>query len=253
MYVQAGTMGHGWAFNKKGKLLGYAFGSDATTEHECGYASIRDDFGVELKELGIEGRRIQTIPSSVQRLEDLGDVYLIFNLNWDQSSLPPSELVYRTDWESLDRRERTTASAWSDTAFAIRSTGKDIPYLEELWKHLQAKNLALTSRSNGFMAAGLQLSIVSRFPRDENRKWIAKEREELALKEAWTKESAGLEDLLREKGLRWFHLGKTPHRGKDGVLRVLLNPFNQRTYRQGYYSVSELKQWAEGKGPVVQQ
>ncbi|MBP9819936.1 hypothetical protein KBC79_04325 [Candidatus Woesebacteria bacterium] len=59
--------------------------------------------------------------------------------------------------------------------------------------------------------------------------------------------------LLKESGKSWFSLQPSKFTYDPQTMRVtfLLNPFNQRAYNFGWYTLDELRLWAVNQGPVM--
>ncbi len=60
-----------------------------------------------------------------------------------------------------------------------------------------------------------------------------------------------LKKELRDSGKEWFSLESWRYQQENGKLLFWLNPFEQDIYGAGWYSLDELSQWLNDKGPVI--
>lgn len=58
--------------------------------------------------------------------------------------------------------------------------------------------------------------------------------------------------FLKKKKKDWFFLGD-PKKFDDGTWHFWLNPCEQNIYESGWYTLEELKQWGDEKGPIIKQ
>lgn len=56
--------------------------------------------------------------------------------------------------------------------------------------------------------------------------------------------------VLKKKKKDWYFLG-SPRKNEEGVWRFWLNPSQQHIYEAGWFTLEELKQWANDEGPVI--
>jgi hypothetical protein len=77
--------------------------------------------------------------------------------------------------------------------------------------------------------------------------WKDTDREHQLLQKA--KRDSGIEGILRRAGRKYFAL--SPRLDKDGTIVYWLNPYDDDKAKPGWYSLQELKDWAEGRGRVV--
>lgn len=243
-----GTMGKIGVLKFKGQVIGLSFGADASTEHEVGIRPIRTAFGIDLKELGIEGHRVHEVPPMT--VEDDGtEVTLLYGAR--RGPHVDNALQYPRSWQKDGTRSKDDlVCAWDESSFGIRARGAHRESVLELKAALEAKDAALLLTSQ-FLCSGFNLLIVSRFPVAWNKKWVQEQKTARQLLAQW--DDSGVEQLLRDAGKRWFSLGHRVIKDDKGVLRTWLNPMDQSTYSAGWFSFDELRQWADDKGPVILQ
>ena len=64
-------------------------------------------------------------------------------------------------------------------------------------------------------------------------------------------ESTGLEAYLKSRGKRWFALSPRWANDEKSGVRFWLNPQEQQKYSAGWFTVDELREWADERGPVI--
>ena len=225
-----------------GEVVGIAFGSDATTEHECGIGPIMDAFdrrshkSPTIKQklmrkpgdriFGIEARRIHRCPEL--RFEDDGhDAILTYGFSGDFESLRGIKLRF----SDIIEEKRNLACAWSDSSFGIRARGPMRPHLLMVKELLESKRAAILL-SDLWLMRGFNILDATKFPDDMNEKWITKERKDHELHQLW--EDSGIERELKAAGLQWFSLGSRVIQDDEGTLRTWLNPpISRRTTSAG--------------------
>lgn len=151
----------------------------------------------------------------------------------------------------------TLATAWDEGSFGIHVIGLgQVNQLKELYKAIQEKDLAIWLGGGGvFQNAGLCLGIVSRVPADQAETMRAADEDRFHLLEATKK--IGLAEELTKKGLRWFALSPKWAKEKfQGTAETayevvyFLNPMEQHQNNSGWFTVEQLREWADGKGPI---
>lgn len=271
-----------------GVLIGINLGADHTAEHEFGIASLKADFGftgvshlkfgfgkdkalVDRKRVGVTARTITHGGENVI----LGKVgvrtMLIYNgrngrhyyeqdgkdwfKTWTDNELHLSKAYKYGSYES---EAQIMAAAWSDRTFGIHvNTKEGRGYLKELHQAFLDNDIAFLFAGHGtpFSNPGLCLCIASRLPESVDVTLSAADIDTLEL--AAAKEDTGIEKVLEDAGCRFFALSPSwmPTKGnlkKESAHPVMfwLNPREQQSNNHGWYSVEELEQWAEGKGPI---
>jgi hypothetical protein len=63
--------------------------------------------------------------------------------------------------------------------------------------------------------------------------------------------ATGIEDYLKAKWRRWFALSPRWANEEKTEVKFWLNPMDQHIYEAGWYSVEQLMEWVEDRGPVM--
>jgi len=238
-----------------GKFVGFNLGSDISAEHERGIDGIRKAFGMPETSgrtcVGIARRAITAVPPWLRMIEYKEDLFLAcdpYSLYGEKS---PEELANWLRWccESelhLDGQSEI-AAAWSEDDFCIKaSKSEHKDFLRKMHGAFLRKDVAIFMGGGFFIEnPGLCMAVASAMPEEAKQKWKEADREKIAVeREA---EASGIEERLRKAGKKWFYLGPKKH---DGVLKFWLNPTEQQDNNAGWFTVEELDQWIEGKGPI---
>lgn len=231
-----------------GKFIGFYMGSDFCAEHEWGIGNIRNYFGIPKKGIGIVTRKISEVPESLKKFEethkDGTDFYLIFGYGYCERVSP--ELILLQD---------NLGCAWSNSSFGIHVDSVYRSQLEELYEAFQRKDVCIFLGGGGvFENSGLVICIASRISADTIKMWEKHDRDVLALKQA--SDATGIEEILKVAGKRWHALSPrwaSAIKGTETKYSVVywLNPMYQKENNFGWYTVEDLKLWAEDKGPVI--
>jgi hypothetical protein len=229
------------------QLLGFSFGSDFTTEHECGIADIREAFGVCKMDwydrssdhlTGIDRRKITKLPSRLYFTSSVGQARIQFNTT---RNLEVGKDYYL---------KRKTRSAWSDEAFVINSCSPDDVLLLRLWDHILNLDVIFTMQAEG-LSSGLTILVASAISKEDAWNWKASDQEEIALRIEAGPILKNLHEVLGKAGKSWFAL-HTPHK-IQGQIRFWLNPMQQHIHNCGWFTPDELLLWATDQGPVMKE
>lgn len=246
--MRTSTFKKGWITSDEGELIGLSLGYDFVAEHEWGIETLQHEFGIDTSHHGIKGRQITRVPSFYWEDDGQEALFLCQSRTIDQYDEQWVEYVkgyvWFSEWKDVNEVDRSLACAWSGRDFGIRARGSSRANLIQIKNALARTDLAMT------VASGLQLLIVSRFPADKNREWIATDKERIRLAHLWNE--SGVEKELRDAGKRWFFL-RNPRENEEGLLRLWLNPREQDIHRAGWYSLDELRAWANDTGPVMRE
>lgn len=246
-------------------------GADYCAEHEWGIKGLHASFGIPFgddEKLGLEKRTITIVPSSPDFcLEAHPKKFVLYfqDASWmgveatakQQASIKANT----TRGELYLYGDKTLATAWDDKSFGVHTTSKEgISALAQVYDAFQRKDAAIWLGGGGvFQNAGLVLAITSRVPKDKADGMRAADEDRVRLVAA--AKATGIEDRLREAGRKWFALSPgwkfDKYGGSDRPITTAhpvmfyLNPQEQRIHASGWFTVEDLEQWAEGKGPVM--
>ena len=256
-------------------FVGVNLGADFTSEHECGIKDIRQAFGMpdpdDSSIVGLPRRTVTRSPDSVFFDERGDEAWLVAGVTvWgktDEEKLARAREFYMQDRGELmlhggyrGRDKDTLATAWDEKSFGIHVRGKEnIAHLKTLRDAL-AKNDAAIWRGGGhvFQNAGLVVAIASRVPAEGAKKMKDADEDYIKLKKAAAK--TGIADRLKKAGKRYYALSprwadlistrdgdvKTAHK-----VMFWLNPMEQEIHNAGWFTVEQLDEWAQNKGPVM--
>ena len=250
------------------KLMGLNLGSDFTAEHEWGIKDLKKSFGIndnDISVYGIEKRRITEVPKSLYYLKTGKTSILTMKDFWQGV---PEELTIKLlrSSELYDYNELNTA--WDEETFGILVKDKENQVrLEELYLAIQNKDAAIWLGGGGvFENAGLCIAILSALPQ-ENLKTM-READENSHKLSLASEATGIKQKIDEANSkvngwdkpcgyfalspRWNTFVSGGAAGKPTKHPVVywLNPMGQDKNNYGWFTVEELEQWIEGKGPI---
>lgn len=261
-----------------GDTIGVCLGFDFCTEHEVGirdlkkYFDVRSDertaFGFVKPLLGLEARKINFVDEkSLVWLEKPknNEAYLIFI---------PLVGVFDQEPEIFNRRigsivdgdlkffkndtDKVIITAWDQESFGIHVRGEEeVEKLRSIHKAFLNKDIAFVNlRSNNlFSNNGLCIVEVSKFPKDAAEKLKKSDQDRLNLFK--TAKKSGIEQFLRGHGKNWYALSPkwaaefSGSKETEYDVVFWLNPTKQHKYVSGWYSIEELKLWAQNRGPVM--
>lgn len=256
-------------------VVGINLGADFCAEHEGGLGSLGQDFGLPerttRKVYGIK-RRTATKQHPGLRLVTYGKyTYLVAMPEYRWQSVNCREDLDRFMEVGPHHDDEELVTAWApgigSGEFAIRvSTPDGASKLQELYSAANRKkifmanpDIAIAFGGGGpFENSGLTLLIPSRIPAEILESMAARDLDHLDLRDA--AEATGIEAKLKAAGKKWFAL--TPgwaswlESTRDGEVETahkvvfFLNPIDQRNNNCGWYTVEQLEQWAEDKGPI---
>ena len=251
--------------DENNKFYGINLGADYTAEHECGLKDLQNAFGVNSVSItpeifGIEKRKVTIVPENNIVFKDLivegikytlllyspyvSDCFKVTKTKLIQFELNP----YRKD-------ELDFYAAWDGRSFGIL-TPKEKHYneLKELYLALLNKDCAITIYSpktdNPYDTnPGLTLFIVSKMPEDLKEEIKEKDLDKYRLSEC--AEKTGIAEILKKAGKHYFALSPVWANEEKTEVKFWLNPMEQRMYNSGYFTVDELLEWIEEKGPIM--
>jgi hypothetical protein len=242
-------------FENEGVLLGVYLGADYAAEHEWGIKGLCELFGISGEGVGVEKRVATVVPPLRYEEKGQGAVLVVTRYEYRLNGAGESEdlRIYKGD---------KFAGAWCDEDFGIHVKGKDnVEKLRKLHEAIQNKNVLLYIGGNGdnpFSRGGLVIAIRDVYPAEwaENMRQV--DEDQIALTEA--AKATGIRERVCANlksswgGLpfyalspRWRFENDTPSAHK---VIFWLNPCDQNKLNYGWFTVEELDQWIEGKGPI---
>lgn len=251
-----------------GKFIGVSLGSDCCTEHEWGIKGIDRTFGLSDKKSKIGVARYQTqIPNQERNLvgfyegEDYFGFYCI-SKPWNGADVSDPK-----NWGTKPYfyGDQDIYSAWDENNFCffvkVRGGSKNKNQqrkeksfneatknnLKRLFDALmEGKAVVWIGGAGVFSNGGLCFALADQLPQSVIDTWVESHTEQKEMDEYLKK--TGIHDILEKAGKKFFYCG--PSRLKDGI-KFWLNPYDQKKYNHGWYTLEELKEWCQDKGPVV--
>ena len=244
--------------DENGKFQGINLGADWCAEHEWGYKGLQRMFDMKKDAIGVERYICNKPVEGIVKLVSFTDrktpcVSLYVNADWwhwndekDIKKYVPKLLRYE---------ENEIAAAWDEKSFSITLHKKQKHILDSIVEALENRNLSMgIGVSHAFKNGGLKLMLVSEM--SEEVKAAIKADHEDALRLQKAADATGIVKFVRDHGKRFYALSprwKTENDRKTKYDVVFwLNPQQQSIHNFGWFTVEELKQWAEkDKGPCM--
>ena len=239
-----------------GAVIALVLAADFVSEHEWGIKRLKSKLGLpEKPECFADNCIKQTIEL---RVEDTKDGLLVTTQTADYYDINRDAKPWSGD------NEHDFTSAWDEGDFLIRGlTPKGKDAAKAIIKAFANGDACVFLGGGGvFQNAGLIIGITSRVPTDQIKNYndVCEDRRKLkaaaeatgiydrvparayfALSPQWIKKFESLAGRDGEKAPR--------DRSKHPVI-FWLNPYDQENNNSGYFTVEELDEWLEGKGPV---
>lgn len=140
-------------------------------------------------------------------------------------------------------------TAWDENSFGIYvkdKNGKKL--LKELYKSILDGDIAIWLGGGGvFQNAGLNIGLVDRLPEEGLQTLFDADKKNYETKVAG--EKTGIYKVLEKSEKRYYAC--SPCFQEDGSVMFWLNPHEQQKYNSGWFTVEQLKQWANDKGPII--
>ncbi len=256
------------------QVAGFLLTASGCAEQESGINRLLRWAGIKLvsKAEGIDDRSAVEVPLSLDfhvaskvRLAGSRKHHKVAVLQIGPSTISP-----RSHFLEAENR---LCGWWDDAGFAISAHGEAIAHLETLATAIRVPDLAIWlggAGGNPFARDGLVIAMPSRVKAEDKARMLAADRERNELiRDA---QATGIEQKLTERhnamkgsGFRspygFFALAPgrrlhdriglpNPIETKHDVM-FFLNPMDQRNVNFGWFTVEELEEWLEGKGPAL--
>jgi hypothetical protein len=252
--------------DENGVLLGINLGADFTSEHEWGIKGIKDVFGLKDEQANFFG--IKKPLYGVERRKINNKVDLLFKevivnkekcmvLILDRWSKQYAEESKDNKWIPNDLniyRDEKMACAWDERSFGIMVKEDYFKELTEIYNAFMNLDIVIgISPSHAFKNGGLIFTIASRLPKETVEEIYNNDLDAIRLKEA--AEATGIYELLEKAGKGKYKgwMALSPRWKDDEKKEVIfwLNPEHQNIHNFGWFTVEDLKEWAENKGKIM--
>lgn len=274
-------------FDDNKKLIGISLGSNFCAEHEKGIEDIKFEFGIRQEEdsyswlsfakvfigqggpvFGIEKRTITKVPECLVTFDstivgESGETSKKFSqdittigmgYSWQSPEKNSEYLGKLIQHEHYYDANKELYAWWSWKDFMFSSHRKD--YMKDIFEAFINKDIAMwfgSNSSNPFGGATLVIAIKSRIPEDILKTmYDGDESHYKLLKEV---EKTDIEKKLKAAGKTYHALSpsrpsdKNKKESKHNII-FWLNPRGQQENNHGWYTVEELEEWIENKGPI---
>ena len=260
-----------WIFDDNHNMIAINLGSDFCSEHEWSIKGLNQTLGMSEDDniLGIERYRVTTpYPESIILFEpNKNEAGFIIVESDDVKYIPGKKLDDIARGELSICKEAELATAWCDSSLGVRvKKPKNIKHLQRIYKAILNKDAAVWfGGGHVFKNAGLVIGIISAIGdksksemynahldqnnlRDASEKINIKQKIDVLNKE-WYKNNNG----AYYAPFGYYALRPAWISGKESAYNVMywLNPREQKKNQAGWYTVENLLEWLEGKGPVL--
>jgi hypothetical protein len=257
-----------WMVNlDNGDLIGVNLSADFTAEHEFGIKDLNSMLGIkdDPSVIGIERRRITPDPKVIFWNEDKDEASLVIASD-RRSVRENSELKFYESYEDGKKKKlkENLSAAWSNNDLGIRVSGeKNIKKLKQIYEAILAGDAAIWLGGAGVLRnAGLVIGIISNMPAESLKVMADADSDRVRLNEA--SDNTGIIKKLQnfntehyDKGsynspCGYFACSPAWNKNHDSKYKVVywLNPMQQDKNNFGWYTVEQLEEWMEGKGPI---
>jgi hypothetical protein len=152
-----------------------------------------------------------------------------------------------------------SVASWDESGFCVITRNPEMgDFLEELHQSLETGTSAIWlggAGNNPFARNGLALGILEKINKETLEETAKLEKEELLLQK--DVEATGILNLIPENKYFALRAGRTlQSRISHGPIKTdfnvmfFLNPYDQHNHNFGWFTVEELRDWMQGKGPV---
>jgi hypothetical protein len=237
-----------------GKFQGFNLGADFVSEHEWGIDKIKYIFGIDQPSdktsplLGADKRTISKFPEKYMHFQE----FTIQNKKyWALICAHRYDINNKLGVNSLRSysiypcfKEEHIFSAWDESGFAILVDKEYKVELKELFDEFKKCNVMITQGGGHvFSNGGLLLLIRSSLTKEELDRMYAIDIDHLNLEKAV--EESGIKEILKAAGKDYYALSPRWKDESKTEIRFWLNPSKQQLYNYGWYTIEELKLWAE--------
>lgn len=232
------------------KVIGINLGYDFCSEHERGIKDILDALGVSIGEVaeenfGIKGRTTTRF--------DENSFFFEQNETHTCLTFEPRSGQDPQGWDNgeLGSTPNEITSAWDGCSFGIVMANEYSGFLSELYEAFKRHDVAvgLSGDDNSFANAGFALIIASNFSTEDEER--LREQDESHHKLQKAVEATGIRDKLEVAGKRYHAL--SPRWVDEGETEISywLNPEEQRNNNYGWFTLQDLLDWIQNKGPIL--
>lgn len=250
-----------WRFNDKNEFCGINFGYDFCAEHEQGISGIRESFGIKtytgnktfnnIKKMvgllkptfGIDARVITIKPDTLQfkQKNDFCGIYYSTAVKFSDAAF--EEGIKSLSWEMSTPKGKDVICYWGDNSFMIITTNQE--NFQSIKKSLNDIEAAIFTAGKH----GLVICWPDKLDDRTKTELFASDLNAWELRKAL--DETGIEKELKAAKKEYYGLKPGWKPGEHKVLQFFLNPYDQKKYNHGWFSLEELKEWINDKGPII--
>lgn len=275
--------------DQEGKAWGVFLAGNGCAEHESEISILLSCLNIDDKGVMLEGRsmtepkKLHTANGQITRkyyLERQKAVKKTSKVSYlalhERDISDPAQRKYQIDRYNL---ETEITGAWDDRAFKLAAWEDDAKaFLKKLEEAAANSDLTVWTGNtrelinNPFSYVGLIIAITSLMPEEVKAHINDSDAETIRINEAV--EATGIKKKIEasKDSLRSWSHGPSYHalaprwsdslntiKRNNEIIKITtkhpvvfyLNPARQKDFNSGWYTVEELEQWLEGKGPVI--
>jgi len=259
--MKIGLFNKSEVLNSAGEFVGYNIGFDYATEHESGLGGIRDAFGITQQKknafmriasrildkkptFGLAARTMTKVPAGISFVE--GEFFSIgYSVDFVNMDAYVKDTTAKLAWPG---RKEPFIGRWDEGGFLICTKVKE--HYDALKTAFENKDIAFYLGAKGFLSSGgLHIVIASKVDKEVDDAMTAMDADNHNLGKM--ADATGIEADLVNARKRFYALSPGWKNEEKSEVWFYLNPQEQRKYKAGWYTVDELKEWINDKGPVV--
>lgn len=249
-----------WRLNDKNEFCGINFGYDFCAEHEMGISGIRESFGIKtysgnktivnIKKsigvkptFGLDARIVKKKPQELQFKQKGEFCGIYYSSSVKLSDTAFDEGIKALSWEMNKPNGNDVVCYWGNNSFMFITTNE--PNFQAIKKLLNENAAAI------FIAGKHGLVICDPEKLDDRTKTELYSSDLNAWELKKSAEDCGIEKELIKSKKEFLALTPGWKNPAKKEIHFFLNPHNQRKYNSGWFTVEELKEWIEEKGPIL--
>jgi len=243
-------------------FIGASLGSDYCAEHEWGITDLKNDYEIPCLKpeddslIGIERRRTRLCSPKLEYIEfEDGAVLQHHHYGFVRDTEKPRPKLlekYLTDEGVFWRAKDELVGSWDGDDFLLGAKKEHEDKLRQLFDAFKSKDIIMYLGGGGvFKNSGLVLAVASQIPEKLVTEWEDIDRDTGRLYRAFR--ATKIEDILAKAGRRYFALSPrwyTDDKTGEKKVHCWLNPMEQQDNNFGWYTIDELKDWADNSGPI---
>lgn len=237
--------------------VGFSMGFDHVSEHEWGIKKMKGRLGIKPHENVMFADRVVTNTESIRYIERKNFFAVTMTSPYDYNNDEFDEKAFVKQYtigpKNADWYRDGYASYWDENRFLLAGYGSEqARIVKELYDNLMAKNVVVLIDAKTTGHSGLNFVYLDKISKEKVDAYNEAIADDIRLNEESAK--IGIPQKLIDAGKRYFacspRWNKYPDKTSNYPVVYWLNPFDQQNNKYGLYTVEELEEWIEGKGPI---